>query len=213
VHLVCNNAGVSGGKGHHRWHAYSDPPAIWEASLNDWEWITGVNYWGVAHGIRVFVPIMLGQDEEGHLVNTASVAGLQPGGNVYGATKHAVVSMSESLRDDLERRGAGAKMGVTCLCPTLINTAIYNAFRNRPPELLDPDALPSGEELERLRTSTERGIPPEEVAELVLRAVQDSEFYVLTNRSIDDRIRLRMEAILKRRDLGVSDSPAAASVR
>jgi NAD(P)-dependent dehydrogenase (short-subunit alcohol dehydrogenase family) len=107
--------------------------------------------------------------------------------------------MSESLRDDLQRRGA--KVGVTCLCPTLINTGIYNAFRNRPPELLDADALPSGEELERLRTSTARGIPPEDVAELVLRAVQDNEFYALTNRSIDDRVRQRMEAILNRRDL------------
>jgi NAD(P)-dependent dehydrogenase (short-subunit alcohol dehydrogenase family) len=93
VHLLSNNAGVS---------ALNGGPwmPIWRASLKDWQWITNVNYWGVAHGIRVLVPIMLAQDEEGHIVNTASIAGLMPASGVYGATKHAVVSMSESLFRD-----------------------------------------------------------------------------------------------------------------
>ncbi len=86
VHVLCNNAGVSGGKGSYR-------AIIWEASLKDWQWITGVNYWGVVHGIRIFVPLMLQHGEEGHVVNTSSQAGLAPGMGVYGATKHAVVSM------------------------------------------------------------------------------------------------------------------------
>jgi short-subunit dehydrogenase len=148
----------------------------------------------------VFVPIMLAQNDEGHVVNTASVAGLQPGGNVYGATKHAVVSMSESLRDDVLRRGA--HIGVTCLCPTLVNTGIYNAFRNRPSDLVDAaDAIPEGEELERLRTSTARGLDPSEIAALVVAAVKTNEFYVIPNHSVDERIRERMQAILQRRDL------------
>jgi NAD(P)-dependent dehydrogenase (short-subunit alcohol dehydrogenase family) len=204
VHLLFNNAGVSGGRAHDRRYAYADPPAIWEASLADWEWLTAVNYWGVAHGIRVFVPIMLAQQEDGHVVNTASVAGLQPGGNVYGATKHAVVSMSESLRSDFARRGA--QLGVTCLCPTLINTNLFTAFRNRPAELREPE--PSAEELEHLRQAVAQGMAPEEVAEMVLQAVRDNEFYVLTNRSVDDRIRERLEAILNRRDLAVYHASA-----
>jgi NAD(P)-dependent dehydrogenase (short-subunit alcohol dehydrogenase family) len=201
VHLVCNNAGVSGGKGHARFWAYDDPPAIWEATLNDWEWITGVNYWGVAHGIRVFVPIMLAHGEPGHIVNTASVSGLLPGGNVYGATKHAVVSMSESLRFDLQRRGA--TIGVTCLCPTLINTRLYDSYRNRPTDLQDPGATPSDDELARLQQAVSHGMPPHEVAELVLQAVLDDVFYVVTNHSVDARIRERMQAILERPDLQV----------
>ena len=207
VHLVCNNAGVSGGKGHARFFAYDDPPAIWEATLNDWEWITSVNYWGVAHGIRVFVPIMLAQEEPGHVVNTASVSGLVPGGNVYGATKHAVVSMSESLRFDLQRRGA--RIGVTCLCPTLINTRLYDSYRNRPTALQDAGGTPSSDELARLQQAVARGMPPHEVAELVLQAVLDDVFYVVTNRSVDARIRERMEEILQRPDLQVPQ-PALA---
>lgn len=207
VHLVCNNAGVSGGRGHARFHVYEDPPAIWEATLNDWHWITGVNYWGVAHGIRVFVPILLAQGEDGHVVNTASISGLVPGGNVYGATKHAVVSMSESLRLDLERRGS--KLGVTCLCPTLINTNIYTGFRTRPMALRDEEAPPSDQELERLRQIYATGMAPESVAELLLQAVLENEFYVVPNRSADPRIRARMEAILNRRDLSVPQSTIA----
>ena len=204
VHLLFNNAGVSGGRGHDRGYAYEDPPAIWEASLADWEWITGVNYWGVAHGIRVFVPIMLAQQEDGHVINTASVAGLQPGGNVYGATKHAVVSMSESLRRDFARRGS--RLGVTCLCPTLINTNLFTAFRNRPADLREPE--PSAEEVEHLRQAVAQGMAPEDVAEMVLQAVRENEFYVVTNHSVDDRIRERLEAILNRRDLAVYHASA-----
>jgi NAD(P)-dependent dehydrogenase (short-subunit alcohol dehydrogenase family) len=205
VHLLFNNAGVSGGRAHDRSYAYDDPPAIWEASLGDWEWVTGVNYWGVAHGIRVFVPILLAHGAEGHVVNTASVAGLRPGGNVYGATKHAVVSMSESLRRDFARRGA--RIGVTCLCPTLVNTGIVKAFRNRPAELLEPDTIPSAEELKHLETEAARGLAPEAVAELVVEAVRQDEFYVITNHSVDESIRERMDAILSRRELSVTIRP------
>jgi NAD(P)-dependent dehydrogenase (short-subunit alcohol dehydrogenase family) len=87
VHVVCNNAGV----------ALHTGQGVWEHSLNDWQWLMGVNFWGVLHGIRTFVPVMLAQDEDAHIVNTSSLAGLVAGSGAYGATKHAVVSLSESL--------------------------------------------------------------------------------------------------------------------
>lgn len=192
VHLLCNNAGVS---------ALSGGPwtPIWRATLNDWQWITGVNYWGVAHGIRVFVPIMLAQNEEGHVVNTASIAGLMPGSGVYGATKHAVVSMSESLYRDFEL--AGAKLGVTCLCPSGVNTNIVTAVRNRPSALRDPDELQWPQEaLAQRRQRDAQGTQPEDVAELVLQAVRENRFYVLTSHGSDEIIRDKMEAILERRN-------------
>lgn len=102
VHVVCNNAGVTdqGGK-------------IWEKTQSDWEWVMGVNLWGVIHGVRVFVPIMLDQGTEGHVVNTASMAGLMTGRlNIYGVTKHAVVSLTESLY--LELGEAGGRSALLC---------------------------------------------------------------------------------------------------
>jgi short-subunit dehydrogenase len=150
---------------------------------------------------------MLDQDQEGHIVNTASISGLVPGGNVYGATKHAVVSMSESLRFDLERRGA--RLGVTCLCPTLINTNIYTGYRTRPASMRDEDPPPSEAELERLRGIYATGLAPEYVADLVYEAVLENEFYVVPNRSVDARIRERMQAILNRRDLQLPQSTSA----
>src|SRR3712207_6189042 len=97
VHVLCNNAGVSAGGG-----------PIWGATEADWQWVLGVNLWGVIHGIRAFVPIMLAQDTEGHIVTTASILGLVsgPGGGPYGASKHAVVRISEGLHYDLQAQGA-----------------------------------------------------------------------------------------------------------
>jgi NAD(P)-dependent dehydrogenase (short-subunit alcohol dehydrogenase family) len=94
VHILCNNAGVGGGF----------TTAIWESSLKDWQWTMGVNLWGVVHGVHTFLPIMLEQDEPGHIVNTASSAGLMPGNRIYGVTKHAVVALTEALWDGLIQR-------------------------------------------------------------------------------------------------------------
>jgi NAD(P)-dependent dehydrogenase (short-subunit alcohol dehydrogenase family) len=192
VHVVCNNAGVSGGNG--------GPAAlIWEASLNDWTWITNVNYFGVAHGIRVFVPIMLAQDEEGHVVNTASSAGVTPGNGVYGATKHAVVSMSESLYRDFRR--LNTRLGVTCLCPGVVNTGIINAGRNRPAELRnDGEAARDPETQARIAAWAAAGMQPAEVADKVMQAIRDNQLYLLTHEDYDERIRDRMESILGRRN-------------
>jgi NAD(P)-dependent dehydrogenase (short-subunit alcohol dehydrogenase family) len=190
VHIVCNNAGVTGG------HA-GPGSVIWEATLNDWLWVTGVNYWGVAHGIRVFVPIMLAQGEEGHVVNTASMSGVTPGNGVYGATKHAVVSMSESLYRDFIRRGT--KLGVTCLIPGVVNTGIISASRNRPLELaneVEPQRTP--EQQARIAAWAAAGKQPAEIAEMVVEAIRKQQLYLLTHDGYDDRIRDRMEAILRR---------------
>ena len=109
VNVVCNNAGIGGGFG-----------KIWESSLKDWQWALNVNLWGVIHGVRTFVPIMLEQSQDGHVVNTASVAGLTPGTRVYSVTKHAVVALSEALYHNL--RQVDARIGASVLCPGLIDT-------------------------------------------------------------------------------------------
>src|SRR5581483_2374453 len=126
VHVLCNNAGVVAGG------------AFWELTAGDWEWVVGVNLWGVIHGTRVFVPIMRAQDTECHIVNTASMAGLvsSPYNAVYAVTKHAVVALSESLHHDLTVWSS--KIRVSVLCPGWVNTRIFEADRNRPEALRAP---------------------------------------------------------------------------
>ena len=120
AHLLCNNAGVAPGG------------VVWENTLPDWEWVLGVNLWGVIHGVRVFLPIMLRQETECHVVNTASVAGLLsvPGMGAYCVSKHAVVTLTECLYHDLAQRAA--KIGVSVLCPAYVPTGISDSERNRP---------------------------------------------------------------------------------
>src|SRR5215467_3438994 len=123
VHLLFNNAGVAAGG------------VPWEATWNDWEWVVGVNLWGVIHGVKVFTPLMLAQNTECHIVNTSSAAGLIAGGlsAPYAATKHAVVALSESMYLALQQRNSLVKVSV--LCPGLVRTNIADAERNRPKEL------------------------------------------------------------------------------
>ena len=118
VHVVCNNAGVS------------PLGAVWEASLEDWQWILGVNLWGVIHGVRAFAPRLIAQNE-GYIVNTASVAGLisPPGSGAYNVTKHAVVALSESLYHDLRERNSA--VGVSVLCPAYVPTGIIDRKSTR----------------------------------------------------------------------------------
>lgn len=121
VHVLCNNAGVEG---------YLDG-ALWEATDKDWQWTMGVNFWGVVHGIRAFLPVMLAQDEEGHVVNTGSTMGVVRGANMYGIAKHAVVSLTETLYGELRQREA--KVGASVLCPGMVHTRLFQGSRNRPP--------------------------------------------------------------------------------
>ena len=191
VHIVCNNAGVGGG----------GRRPLWEATPNEWAWVVGVNFWGVVHGIRTFVPIMLGQDEEGHVVNTASIAGLVPGGGIYGITKHAVVAASESLHAQLLQMGA--KVRVSVLCPGWINTRILDSARNRPSELADAEVEPTPQEQamrDQVVQFLKAGMPPERVADMVFEAIRDERFYIITHQDFDEIIRTRMEDILGRRN-------------
>ncbi|MBV9328460.1 MAG: SDR family NAD(P)-dependent oxidoreductase [Chloroflexi bacterium] len=180
VHLVCNNAGVEG---------YLDG-ALWEASAKDWEWTVGVNFWGVVNGVRAFLPLMLAQNQEGHVVNTASATGLVRASNMYAITKHAVRALSEALYGQLKQRGA--RIGVSVLCPGVVNTRLFAGERNRPPELRD-DQHPDGPRpsnavrrgwFERARQS----MAPPEVADILVQAIREERFYVYTDHEWDDRM-------------------------
>ncbi len=189
VHLLCNNAGVG------------TAAPIWESTIADWEWVIGVNLWGVIHGVRVFVPIMLEEDTECHIVNTASLAGLisSPGLGAYKVTKHAVVTLSETLYHELAERGSKVKVSV--LCPGTVSTRIMESERNRPGHLvtmapLDPAA---GARWEALRKGVAAGMPAGQVADAVFDAIRSDQFYILTHPEGKEYVRTRMEDILQRR--------------
>ncbi len=189
VDVVCNNAGV----------ALSGP--AWEHSLKDWEWLLGVNLWGVVHGIRTFVPLMLAQGGEGHVVNTGSVAGLISGPfmSIYNVSKHAVVTLSETLHKELSLLGTEVKVSV--LCPGFVDTRIIDSERNRPTELQNPTPTvrhPTFEEM--ARTALAAGLPPAEAAAQVVDAIKRERFYVLTHPEFAPRVRERMDDILERRN-------------
>ena len=186
--LVCNNAGVS------------PLAAAWEGSLGDWQWIVGVNLWGVIHGVRSFVPRMMARNA-GHVVNTASVAGLinPPGSAAYNVTKHAVVAYSETLHHDLRERGSA--VGVSVLCPAYVPTGIADSERNRPPGI-EP-TIKTNETIAReamLRKAVSSGrLSADDVARAVVQAVKEERFYVLTHPRIKGAIRARMEDVLEER--------------
>jgi NAD(P)-dependent dehydrogenase (short-subunit alcohol dehydrogenase family) len=167
VHIFCNNAGVGGGG------------LSWEMPLSTWEWVIGVNLWGVIHGVRAFVPLLM-QQTEAHIVNTASVAGLvaAPFMGPYNASKHAVVAISETLHHELAMSAPQVKVSV--LCPGWVNTNIAESGRNRPEHLQDADA-PDSEAAALLRGFLEQGMAPDEVAAKVLDAIRDERFWILTH--------------------------------
>ena len=188
VHVVCNNAGVGGAN-----------VAAYRASLMDWEWTLGVNLWGVIHGVRAFVPRMLDGGEEGHVVNTASVAGLTPlpGNAPYGVSKAGVVALTESLQLELEQRDAALRASV--LCPGLVRTNIFDSSRNRPEALRNPGPARTDRALARIRDEMERtAIAPDEVAARVFEAIGEQRFWILTHDNIDPWVRQRAEGILTR---------------
>jgi NAD(P)-dependent dehydrogenase (short-subunit alcohol dehydrogenase family) len=188
VHLLVNNAGVGAGG------------SAWEATWNDWEWVIGVNLWGVIHGVKVFTPLMLAQNVECHIVNTASAAGLVVGGASapYAATKHAVVALSESLCLTLQRRKALVKVSV--LCPGLVRTNIVNSEQNRPAALknepveLTPQ-LQAG--LAAFKAAIEAGMSPVQVADIVFDAIRDERFYILTHPDWMELVRMRTDKLLR----------------
>lgn len=193
VDLLCNNAGIVP-SGRYR--------PIWEYPLEDWQWALDVNLMGVVHGIRSFVPRMLAQNTPSHIVNTASVAGLVSGAGspVYSAAKHAVVRATEALYASL--RDLGAPIGVTMLCPGLVNTRIYESERNRP-ENLRPASGAAAEIPELQAVAAElytQALSPDAVAEQVFDAVNADRLYQITSDQFDDAIRDRADAMLARRN-------------
>jgi NAD(P)-dependent dehydrogenase (short-subunit alcohol dehydrogenase family) len=204
IHLLFNNAGVGTGG------------PLWACTPADWEWVMGVNLWGVIHALRIFVPIMLAQKSECHIVNTASIAGLTSGRGmgIYRMTKHAVVSLSETLYCDLE--GAGSSIGVSVLCPAFVRTRIMESNRNRPAHLanaLESAPLTAYQQAMRkwFAESTERGMPPDEVAVRVFDAIRSNTFYVLPHDQYDEMIRERMTRILERGKPAIAPLPVLSS--
>lgn len=182
VHVVCNNAGVGGGG------------SMWTLTTADWQWVLGVNLWGVIHGIRAFVPHLVEQGE-GHVVNTASVAGLSspPMLGPYNASKHAVVTISETLRAELAML-PDTHVGVTVVCPGWVRTRIHESDRNRPESLRNPageDAVPDA--ASALEGLLDQGMDPADLAADIESAVREDRLYVLTGDEWTPLVRQRME--------------------
>jgi NADP-dependent 3-hydroxy acid dehydrogenase YdfG len=204
VHLLCNNAGIGIGG------------ILWEASLAEWEWVVNVNLWGVIHGIRTFIPIMLKQDEDCHVVNTSSMAGLISSGyeGIYSITKHGVVALSEALSNELS--GMNSKIKVSVLCPGFVKTNILNCIRNAPKNVPNRDinfetgletmikAHPEAEQfLNMFMSMWESGLSPDKAGDIVFEAIKDDAFYIFTDTGIfwknmvNDRMNGILEALKK----------------
>jgi NAD(P)-dependent dehydrogenase (short-subunit alcohol dehydrogenase family) len=186
VHLLCNNAGVF------------QAGVSWQRSLADWEWVLGVNLWGVLHGIRSFVPRMLEGGDEGHVVNTSSLAGLITGAYSapYITSKFAVLALTECLAHDL--RAHGAPIGASVLVPGLVDTKIAHSMRNRPDEPPAEAQAPDHYLVEQALRDllAQGGLPPEEVAGLVFDAVRTGRFFVTTTDATAGILRARFDAVL-----------------
>ncbi len=196
VHLLFNNAGVAGGG------------LIWENSQADWDWVLGVNLFGVIHGVRIFTPLMLecakrDPSYEGHIVNTASVAGLQnaPTMGIYNVSKHAVVSLTETLYQDL--RLVTASISASVLCPFFVPTGIHQSERNRPPEMHN-DAAPTVSQ-RAAQSFSEKAvvsgkISAAQIAEWTFDAIRDEQFYIFSEPESLINARKRMEDIVQQRN-------------
>ena len=192
VHLLCNNAGVL-------------PPGapVWKEPLSTWHWTLNVNFFGILHGVRAFVPRMLKDNEEAHVINTASLAGLttRPLMSAYNVSKHAVVALSECLYAEL--RLTTDKIHVSVLCPAFAKTRLTE-IRNRPTQVsADPSA--SFGFHDALKRVVDEGTPPEEIANAVVNAVRNKQFWILTHPHLDSNIRDRFESMLSRTDPPLRD--------
>ena len=191
AHVLCNNAGVA------------VIGAVHEHTLADWKWVIDVNLWGVIHGVRAFVPRMLGGGDEGHVVNTASMAGLTTSAfmSVYDVTKHGVVALSESMFKEFAL--TGAPIGVSVVCPGLINTRIMHSSRNRPESLADAGKMAPGAETfaQALADRLAGGYPPSEVADQVVQGIRDGRFYIVPAQpEVKSRAAVRARDILELRN-------------
>jgi len=192
VHVLCNNAGVA-----------SSSSLLWEAPLEEWRWHLDVMVMGTVHGLRSFVPILLAQGDEGHIVNTASMGGLITGSDsqgVYMTAKHGVVALTEALQHQL----AGLTERVKCsvLCPAFVASDVFENFeRLRPDAVPSPLATPEGAQaIEGMKALLATGLPAREAGEVVLQAIRDERFYVLTHPDWASMVEARMRAIIDGND-------------
>jgi NAD(P)-dependent dehydrogenase (short-subunit alcohol dehydrogenase family) len=198
VHVVCNNAGVGG-----------DAAPAWEQTLDGWRWVVDVNLWGVIHGIRTFVPLLFEQRTQGHVVNTASMAGhlAMPILSPYHATKFAVVALSECLHHELTM--SHAEIGVSVLCPGFVRTRIMTSDRNRPGP--PPPDRPLSEAAQAVRSAyeamVESGLPPARVAGCVVEAIRNRQFWIFPHPELLPAIQARAEEIVAQRNPGLTLPP------
>ena len=188
VNVLCNNAGVGGG---------SLSAAAGHVDLPDWTWVMGVNFWGVVNGHEAFLPHML-EHGDGHIINTASMAGHFPGHSAYSASKWAVVGITEGLYNSLGAEGS--TIGVSCLCPGWINTAIGQSARNRPewaaPNSLDEPDPDAEARHQMVLDALASGLPPEGVADQVVQAILGNQFWIFTHDDMVAFLKERYDAVL-----------------
>lgn len=189
VHVLCNNAGVASTRG-------TPGTGIWEVPAADWEWVMGVNFYGVLYALQAFVPHMLAHGEPGHIVNTASLAGLMPGGGTYGVSKHGVLCLTETLYNDLQARNSS--IGASVLCPGFVNTNIFDAERNRPKGLQVSSDAQTGDAVQMARGLLAQGKDPAEIAQAVFESIEQGRLYVLPHPAWDNFVRDRVEHVLGR---------------
>lgn len=193
VHLLCNNAGIL-------------PPGapVWKEPLGNWHWTLNVNFFGVLHGVQAFVPRMLETNQEAHIVNTASLAGLttRPLMSAYNVSKHAVVALSECLYAELQL--TTDQIHVSVLCPAFSRTRLAESARNKP-EGVQADPAASFGFYDVLKQVVEEGTPPEEIVDATMKAVRENQFWILTHPQLDGSIRDRFEGMLSRTNPAVRD--------
>lgn len=197
VHLLCNNAGVRAGA------------TSWQTTLADWRWVLGVDLWGVIHGLHYFVPIMIEQGGECHIINTASVSGLftYPYDATYVVSKHGVVALTEALYRELKMEGHD--IGVSVLCPGDVRTNLIDSERHRPIHLRNAsgdDGVDMSNPRVRLAVKLAReavagGMPPEQVADITFAGIQEKRFYILPHTGMyQPLIKARLKGILRQRN-------------
>jgi NAD(P)-dependent dehydrogenase (short-subunit alcohol dehydrogenase family) len=196
IHLVFNNAGVGAGG------------LIWESTQHDWEWVLGVNLWGVIHGVRVFTPIMLASEKsdptfQGHIVNTASMAGLltPPAMGVYNVSKHAVVALTETLFHDLSLVESG--LGVSVLCPYFVPTGISQSESVRPSDAKPAEPATRSQQLSQAmleKAVTAGKVSAAEVAQMTFDAIRARQFYIYSHPQALGNVDRRMQDILHARN-------------
>ena len=210
IHILCNNAGIGGGA--------ADDKSLWEASISDWKWVLDINVWGVIHGIRVFTPLMLAHGQEGHIINTASKAGLIFGTSLYSTSKHTVIALTEALYAQLKQ--VNSKLTVSVLCPGAVNTNLNsNSIRLRPEDKkFDENSNLSNQDKtlqsknfmstyqSTVQTRMAAGKEPSEIAEMLMQGLENGDFYIMPSRLEDAVVDERYKNIQARKIEDLSKS-------